>query len=302
MIWPEEWADMARRTSAVLPLGRDAPSRFLPWVFALMVYLAVLALTGVLILHSAVERWQRGEVGTLTVQLMPVEGESEAARLALVQNLLGEIEGVLDVRVVSQSESLDLIERWLGAGNVPNDLPLPRLIDIDVAPGSGLTADSLALNLKASLPGVSVDDAKEWLDRLADFGRSLELLALAVVVLIGLAAVATVIFTTRMGISIHRNVIELLHLIGARDGYVAAQFQRQAMMLGLRGGVLGIVFALATLYGLRHVASRLDTPLAPDIPVAHWAWALLAAVPVVTSLIAMITARITALRELAKMP
>ena len=51
-----------------------------------------------------------------------------------------------------------------------------------------------------------------------------------------------------------------------------------------------------------HVAGRLETPLAPDIPVAHWAWALLAAVPIATSLIAMFTARITALRELAKMP
>ncbi len=302
MICPGRRADMARKSPAVLPLGRDAPSRFLPWVFALMVYLAVLALTGVLILHSAVERWQRGEVDTLTVQLMPGETESDDVRIAQVRNLLGEIEGVLEVRVVPQSESLELIERWLGSGNVPADLPLPRLMDIDVAPGSGLNAESLALHLKASIPGVSVDDAREWIDRLAEFGRSLELLALAVVILIGLAAVATVIFTTRMGISIHRNVIELLHLIGARDGYVAAQFQRQAMMLGLRGGVIGITFAVATLYGLRHVAEHLETPLAPDIPVAHWAWAILAAVPIATALIAMLTARMTALRELAKMP
>jgi cell division transport system permease protein len=293
---------MARRVPAVVPLGRDAPSRFLPWVFALMVYLAVLALAGVLILHSAVERWQRGEVDTLTVQLMPLEDASEDARIAKLRELLGAMEGVTGIRVVAQSETIDLIEHWLGEGNVPSDLPLPRLVDVNIAPGYGLDAESLALRLRASLPGVTVDDAKLWLDRLADIGRSLEYLAIAVVILIGLAAVATVIFTTRMGISIHRNVIELLHLIGARDGYVAAQFQRQAMMLGLRGGVLGIVFAVATLYGLRQVAGRLETPLAPDIPIANWAWVLLAAVPVATALIAMVTARLTALKELAKMP
>ncbi len=293
---------MARRVPAVVPLGRDAPSRFLPWVFALMVYLAVLALAGMLILHGAVDRWQRGEVDTLTVQLMPLEDASEDARIVKLRELLGGVEGVTGIRVVAQSETIDLIEHWLGEGNVPPDLPLPRLIDVDIAPGSGLDAESLALRLQPSLPGVTVDDAKLWLDRLADFGRSLEFLAIAVVILIGLAAVATVIFTTRMGISIHRNVIELLHLIGARDGYVAAQFQRQAMMLGLRGGVLGIAFAVATLYGLRQVAGRLETPLAPDIPVANWAWVLLAAVPVATALIAMVTARLTALRELAKMP
>lgn len=293
---------MARRIPAVVPLGRDAPSRFLPWVFALMVYLAVLALAGILILHSAVERWQRGEVDTLTVQLMPLEDAGEDARIAKLQELLGGIEGVTEIRVVGKLETIDLIEHWLGAGNVPADLPLPRLVDVDIAPGYGLDAGSLALRLQASLPGVTVDDAKLWLDRLADLGRSLEYLAIAVVVLIGLAAVATVIFTTRMGISIHRNVIELLHLIGARDGYVAAQFQRQAMMLGLRGGVLGIALAVATLYGLRQVAGRVETPLAPDMPVANWAWVVLAAVPVATALIAMVTARLTALRELAKMP
>ena len=293
---------MAGRIPAVVPLGRDAPSRFLPWVFALMVYLAVLALAGVLILHSAVERWQRGEVDTLTVQLMPLEETSEDARIAKLQELLGDIEGVTGIRVVGQSETIDLIEHWLGAGNVPPDLPLPRLVDVDIAPGYGLDAGSLALRLQASLPGVTVDDAKLWLDRLADLGRSLEYLAIAVVILIGLAAVATVIFTTRMGISIHRNVIELLHLIGARDGYVAAQFQHQAMMLGLRGGVLGIAFAVATLYGLRQVAGRLETPLVAEIPVANWAWVVLAAVPIATALIAMVTARLTALRELAKMP
>ena len=293
---------MARRIPAVVPLGRDAPSRFLPWVFALMVYLAVLALAGILILHSAVERWQRGEVDTLTVQLMPLEDAGEDARIAKLQELLGGIKGVTEIRVVGKLETIDLIEHWLGAGNVPADLPLPRLVDVDIAPGYGLDAGSLALRLQASLPGVTVDDAKLWLDRLADLGRSLEYLAIAVVVLIGLAAVATVIFTTRMGISIHRNVIELLHLIGARDGYVAAQFQRQAMMLGLRGGVLGIALAVATLYGLRQVAGRVETPLAPDMLVANWAWVVLAAVPVATALIAMVTARLTALRELAKMP
>ncbi len=293
---------MARRIPAVVPLGRDAPSRFLPWVFALMVYLAVLALASILILDSAVERWQRGEVGTLTVQLMPLEDAGEDARIAKLQELLGGIKGVTEIRVVGKLETIDLIEHWLGAGNVPADLPLPRLVDVDIAPGYGLDAGSLALRLQASLPGVTVDDAKLWLDRLADLGRSLEYLAITVVVLIGLAAVATVIFTTRMGISIHRNVIELLHLIGARDGYVAAQFQRQAMMLGLRGGVLGIALAVATLYGLRQVAGRVETPLAPDMPVANWAWVVLAAVPVVTALIAMVTARLMALRELAKMP
>ena len=191
---------------------------------------------------------------------------------------------------------------WLGDGNLPEDLPLPRLIDLELRPGHGLDAHALEIRLQASLSNVTVDDTKLWIDRLADLGRSLELLALTVFALILCAVIVTVIFTTRMGISIHRNVIELLHLIGAQDGFIAAQFQRQAMMMGLRGGVIGIVFAVATVYGLLHVFKRLETPLVPDIPAEHWTWVLLTAVPIAMAGIAMLTARLTALRELAKLP
>jgi len=293
---------MAQLISSVVPLERDAPSRFLPWIFALMVYLAVLSLTGVLILHVAVDRWQRGEVDTLTVQLLPVEGMTEQARIVRLREVLADVHGISLIRLVPHAESTALIEQWLGEGNLPADLPLPRLVDLELEPGHGLDARALAIRLQDSLSDVTVDDAKLWLDRLADLGRSLELLALAVAVLIGSAVVVTVAFTTRMGISIHCNMIELLHLIGARDAYVAAQFQHQAMKMGLRGGVIGIVFAVATLYGLRHVAKGLETPLAPDIPIGHWAWASLAVVPIAMVAIAMVTARLTALRELAKLP
>jgi len=293
---------VAQHILGVVPLGRDVPSRFLPWVFALMVYLAVLSLTGVLILHVSVERWQRGEVDTLTVQLLPVEGVSEQARILRLRDVLAGVDGISSIRVVPHAESTALVEQWLGEANLPADLSLPQLVDLELQPGHRLDAQTLKIRLQASLADVTVDDGKLWLDHLADLGRSLELLALAVVVLISFAVVVTVIFTTRVGISIHRNVIELLHLIGAQDRYVAAQFQRQAMMMALRGGIIGIAFAVATLYGLRHVAKRLETPLAPDIPVEHWSWALLIAVPVVMAVIAMVTARLTALRELAKLP
>jgi len=293
---------MVRHIPAVVPLGDDAPSHFLSWIFALMVYLAVLSLAGMLVLNVAMGRWQRGEVDTLTVQLLPVEGVSEQERIVRLREVLADVDGISRIRVVPHAESTALIEQWLGEGNLPVDLPLPRLVDLELEPGHGLDAGALTIKLQASLADVTVDDAKLWLDRLADLGQSLELLALAVVVLIAFTVVVTVMFTTRMGIITHRNIIELLHMIGARDGYVAAQFQRQAMIMGLRGGVIGIVFAVATLYGLRHVSKRLETPLAPDIPVEHWAWALLMAVPVTMAAIAMVTARLTALRELAKLP
>ena len=37
----------------------------------------------------------------------------------------------------------------------------------------------------------------------------------------------------------NRPVIEVLHFIGARDRYIAGQFQRHFLWLGLKGGAIG---------------------------------------------------------------
>lgn len=294
-----EWV---ARGPSVVPLGRDASSRYLPWIFALMVYLAVLALAGVLILHSAAARWDRGEVENVTVQVVPVVGQDTQATVERAVQVLRETSGVAEVRALTRAENVALLEPWLGPGNVPRDLPLPRLIDVRLISGVALDTEALAGRLREAGSGITVDDPKLWLERLSDFGQSLEAVALAVVVLIGLAAVGTVIFTTRMGLAIHQGIIELLHLMGARDSYVAQLFQSQALSLGIRGGLIGIVLGAATLVGLQQVAKQLSTPLVPNLSMAGWSWAVLVLVPVVIALIAMLTARVTALRSLSRMP
>ena len=293
---------MARKTGPVVPLGRDASSRLLPWVFTLMVYLASLSLASVLMLHGAADRWDRGEINAVTVQLLPLDDGSEADRIAQTLKLLRSTPGIAAARVLEISENMALLEPWLGEGDVLGELPLPRLIDVTLTPGETLDVEALSKTLAEAVPGVTVDDPKVWLNRLATLGRSLEAVAGAIVVLIASAAVATVIFITRMGLAVHQDIIELLHLIGARDSYVAYQFQNHALSVGLRGGLLGIAMAVGTLIGIRSAAERLDAPLLPDLSIEPWAWAAFAMVPLVTALIAMVTARITALRVLSRMP
>jgi cell division transport system permease protein len=132
--------------------------------------------------------------------------------------------------------------------------------------------------------------------------RSVQLLAGLVLALVGAAAVVTVVFVTRTGLAIHRNVIELLHLIGAYDTYIARQFQRHALRLGLAGGALGLLLALVTLgllwqaLGPMPGGGALLPELRPD-----WRHAAgLAALPLAAGLVAMLTARWTVLRTLAR--
>jgi cell division transport system permease protein len=155
--------------------------------------------------------------------------------------------------------------------------------------------------LDRAAAGTRVDDHQRTLGRLLEVARTLQLLAVLVVVLVGAAAVVTVVFVTRTGLSIHRNVIELLHLIGAHDAYVARQFQRHALRLGLTGGLIGLALGAATLWALARWVGQEAGAIVPELTLSRTQWLSLAAVPLAATLVAMLTARVTVLRTLAKL-
>ena len=294
-----------------LPLQQDASRRFLPWVVAIMVYLATLALAGLLVLNDAAGRWDRGLSGTLTVQIPPLTGAAaarrgtkarERKRVAKAIKVLRGTPGIAEVRVLDNAEIKAMLEPWLGTGDFAAELPLPALIDVKIRPDARISMDGLGAVLDGAVPGTTVDDHRKWLDRLILLARFTQLIAAGIVFLVSAAAVATVIFVTRAGLSIHHEFIELMHFIGAQDGYVARQFQFQALGLGLSGSITGFVLAAATLLALGVISGQLQASLMPKMSLDLSQWLMLAAIPVIVALISMITARVTVLKVLARMP
>jgi len=285
-----------------LALDRDPLSRFLPWLIAFMVFLAILALAGALALHHGIDRWSRGMEGTLTVQLPPASDSGTGRRdVDAVVERLRTTAGVTSADEIPDSGIAALLEPWLGDPDLIGALPLPRLIDVRLADDAAIDADALATDLRGVVPGVVVDDHRVWLDRLVRLVRTVEGLATLVLVLIGLATIGTVVFATRSGLAIHREAIEVLHLIGAQDSYVARQFAGRALRMGLRGGVIGLALAAPTLWAIVHLASRLKGGPLTEITLDVGSWVLLGTVPLVVAAIATLTARITVIRALARM-
>jgi cell division transport system permease protein len=70
-----------------------------------------------------------------------------------------------------------------------------------------------------------------------------------------LATVLSVVFATRGAMVANRTVIEVLHFIGAKNGFIAGHFQRRFLRLGFQGGAIGGGCALA-LFALVEFASR----------------------------------------------
>ena len=285
-----------------LALDRDPLDRFLPWLIAFMVYLAVLALAGVLVIDGVAGRWERGLRGTLTVQIAPADSsETTDANLRSALDILRASPEVAHVAPIPESQVAVLLEPWLGKIDTVIDLPLPQLIDVRLKPGSGLDADELAKRLAGSVPGAVLDDHRVWLDRLLRLIHTVEALAGLVLALIGLVIAGTVVYATRSGLAVHFDAIEVLHLIGAQDSYVARQFGDRALALGLKGGAIGLLLAVVTLVGIDWLAAKLQDGPVPDLTLEPAHWLILAALPIVVAVIAMVTARVTVMRNLAIM-
>ena len=200
------------------------------------------------------------------------------------------------------SQSLALLEPWLGASDLPASLPIPIVVDVSVDTGTRINYEQLGQQLDEVVPGSRISDNSGFLSRLVTLARVVQLVGVVVVFIVSIAAVSIVVFATRAGMTSHRGTIELLHLIGARDNYIARRFVSHALSYGLAGGVLGLILATATLAALSLAAKGVDQTLLPRLSLGLTAWLALLSVPLASALIAMITAHITVLRALRRLP
>jgi cell division transport system permease protein len=69
--------------------------------------------------------------------------------------------------------------------------------------------------------------------------RTTVLVAIVIFGLVLSAMALAVAFATRGAMAGSREVINVLHFVGAEDAYIASQFQRHFLWLGFRGGLIG---------------------------------------------------------------
>ena len=106
---------------------------------------------------------------------------------------------------------------------------------------------------------------------------------------------------TRTGLAVHREAIEVRHLIGAQDGYIAGQFAARALVLGLKGGLIGLALGLPALFGLGTLGTSLASAVLPELSVGIQHWVAVLVLPLIVAVIAMLTARLTVMRTLKRM-
>ena len=229
--------------------------RALVAVVAIMTFLASLTTGAVLLVRAAANEWQADVAREVTIQIRPVAGQDIEMAVLKAVVIARASAGIAEVRPYSKEETAHLLEPWLGSGVQLDDLPVPRLIVVRIAPGAAPDLAQLRQTLGEQIPGVSLDDHRSFVDRMRAMSGAVVTLGIGVLVLVFAATVLSVAFATRAAIATNRPVIEVLHLIGAKDSFIAAHFQRHFLQLGLKGGLIGGGSAIA-LFALAGLASR----------------------------------------------
>ena len=288
-----------------LPLSNDSSARFLPWIIGCMVYLAALALIATLAADRLAQRWRTDLTGTFSIQIPPgaaaMAGDRES-QLRRAVDLVAAIPEVATAKLIGDAEKARLLEPWLGADGLPEGVRLPDLIVVQLHPDVELDGSAILARIADIAPQATIDDHARWQGDMLAFTRSIKLLALIIIGLIAAATVTTVIFVTKTGLSIHRRVIEIVHLVGAHDSYIARQFLAHGLRLGLIGGIGGVVLAGLTLFGLDRLLGETQTALLPRLTLDTGQWLALAVVPIAVGVVAMLTAHLTVLIVLGRQP
>lgn len=245
---------LPRFETPIVPKGTIA-GRALVAIVAIMTFLASLTTGAVILVRAAASDWQSEVAREVTVQIRPLSNRDLEADVARAADIVRRFPGVADVRVYSKEESARLLEPWLGSGLVLDELPVPRIAVVRIASGAAPDFDQLRRLLSQQVSTASLDDHRGFVDRMRAMGRAAFLGGLAVLGLVLAATVLSVTFATRGAIATNRTVVEVLHLIGAKNAFIAQHFQRRFLGLGLQGGAIGGGCALA-LFGLMELVSR----------------------------------------------
>lgn len=263
-------------------------------VTGLMVALGILVLAGAATLRHVDTAWRHALTDRWTVETTPADADKTVAALKTTP-------GVAEVRVVPADEMRHLLQPWLHDAALTAQLPLPTLIDVMIDRDRPPSAAALAQKLAAAVPDAKLDDHGAWTRDLLRIAEAGEAMGLALFAAIVLTAALTVAATARARLAVNRDEIELLHSLGATDGFIAGQFQAGAFRATVIGVIVGAVLAAAVIIGVIKGAPPV-IPFVSELKLEPADWAVLALVPVGAVLLAMLITRWTAYGLARRLP
>ena len=210
------------------------------------------------------------------------------------------VRGITEVEPVSEQQMRRTLERWVGPGGLGEDLPVPAIVHLDLAPGA--KASAIGAALQRAIPGSRFIAEQATVQPLLGSLRALRWLAVALVALMAAATSAAVVLAARGALDTHRSTIEIMHGIGATDTQIARLFQRKIALDALVGALAGAAVAAIALLVVGGGGAALARDVAGTAPLRAGDLILLALMPFAAAVLATLVARAAVLSALRKAP
>jgi len=292
-----------------LPLTGSSSNGFLRLLICLMSVLGMLALAASFALSAMTDRWSEGLENKVSVEIPAADSGGEIIDPAMVKTMTDEAAKMLssnpnvaEATIMEESHVRELLAPWLGTDMVMDSIPIPGLISVTFTSGAQPDLKDLETQLRDVAPRARIDTHETWLSDVLRFTGALQFATILLSLIIGATTLVAVAGGVRSKLSENKEELELLHLMGASDSYIAKQLQRHTLILSLQGGALGVAAGAIMLLIIGTVAGSMGVNLVPDFRLDYGQKIMLFLMPVPIAVLAMVTARFTVLRVLTKMP
>lgn len=252
MYAPAREQDKGRRMKVMAPVvpPGSVTGRSLTLVIAIMCFLACLTAGAVWLIKESADAWLRDIASEVTVQVEPKEKTDIEKSVKDVAAFLEKQPGIRAVRPLSLEDSSSLLEPWLGSSDALKTLPVPRLIAIEIDRIEPPNLDEVSAALTKQFKGVSLDDHRRWQQQIRAVTRSFALGGLAILILVAAATTAIIVSATKSAMASNREIVEVLHFVGATDRFIAHEFEKHFLRLGIKAGIVGAIFAMLVFLGM----------------------------------------------------
>ena len=300
--------DMIMKQKHEIPTEDDDTAAFVSVLTSIYMYLFVVVLAIFMAINSMAGNWEKDITGSITVQITPIEDDNKHIDTAKTQEqqnkvlqFMEKISGVESVRILDKQTVQKLMAPWIGSKVDLSTLPIPQLLDVRLKPNAELNYDEITRGLKLLTTNASIDNHRLWLNRLIKFATSLKTVALAILLMVVAICAFSIYYSARTSLNININSIEILHIVGAKDEYIAKQYAKKYAKIGFFAGIIGLMAAVPCIILVGKYGISTGSGLLSGARLSNAAWTLIMLTPLFSLLYSMITSYFTVLKSLEKM-
>lgn len=253
----------ARANAPIVPAG-SVTSRSLTLVIAIMAFLASLTACGVYVVFNAANVWTNNISSEITVQVQSRGGDAGDAKVAEIVKFLSNQNGIKQVKPFSREQSLKLVEPWLGKSEILKSFAIPRLIAVEIDRDNLPEIATLKKVLEANYPGAVLDDHGHWRGEIRRLTRLVEFAGVGMLFLMAAATAGVIVAAATSAMASNKEIVAVLNLVGAEEKFIARQFERHFLKVGIKAGIAGAAAAAFVFLALPYVGEQLSSTAAAE--------------------------------------